>query len=225
MTETLSFPSGSETVLGVLERPEGPGPWPGIVVVQEWWGLVPHIRALAGRFAQAAYLALAPDLYMGEAATDAEVCMSLVQKHGPLAPARARAAFRTLKAQPDCTGKVGAVGYCFGGRVVLTLACDEPELDAAAVYYGGRMETLFDRVPNIRSAVQGIFGEEDRGIPVESVNKLDELLDQAGVPHEVILYPGAAHAFLNDEGSNYHPQAAVDAWGRTLEFFARYLAG
>lgn len=225
MTESITFPSGSETVPGVLERPEGSGPWPGVIVVQEWWGLVPHIRDVAHRFAQVGYLALAPDLYMGEASDDPEGCTTLVQKHGAAAPARARAAFHALKAHPDCTGKVGAVGYCFGGRIVLSLACAEPELNAAAVYYGGRMETLFDQVPNIRSAVQGVFGDQDRGIPVESVRKLDELLDEAGVPHEVILYPGAAHAFFNDEGSNYHAQSAADAWQRTLDFFARHLSG
>jgi len=224
MTENFQFQSNGETVPGALERPEGSGPWPGVVVVQEWWGLVPHIRDVARRFAQAGYLALAPDLYMGEAAEDPEGCSQLVQKHGAAAPDRSRAAFRALRAHPECAGKVGAVGYCFGGRMVLHVACYEPELAAAAIYYGGRLEQYFDRVPNIRSPVLGVFGEEDRGIPVETVKQFDELLDGTGVPHEITLYPGAGHAFFNDEGANYRAEAAADAWRRTTEFFARHLA-
>ena len=223
MTQTFQFQSNGESLSGALERPEGSGPWPGVLVAQEWYGLVPHIRDVAGRFARAGYLAFAPDLYQGEAADDPEGCTRLVQKHGALAPDRLRAAFRVLKAHPKCSGKVGAVGYCFGGRMVLHLACYEPELNAAAIYYGGRMEQYFDRVGNIRSPVLGLFGEADYGIPVETVQRFDDLLDGTGVPHEVIRYPGAAHAFFNDQGSNYHAPSAADAWRRTIEFFARYL--
>jgi carboxymethylenebutenolidase len=85
------------------------------------------------------------------------------------------------------------------------------------------METYFDRVKDIRSPVLGIFGETDRGIPLETVRQFDELLGEAGVPHEVVVYPGAAHAFFNDERPNYHAEAAADAWRRTGEFFGRYL--
>jgi carboxymethylenebutenolidase len=223
MTDDYQFQGNGEILSGALVRPEGAGPWPGLVVVQEWWGLVPHIRNVASRFAKAGYLALAPDLYMGESAFEPEGCTKLAQKHGAAAPARARAAFQALKAHPDCSGKVGVVGYCFGGRMALHVACYEPELDAAAVYYGGRMEQYFDRVPNICCPVLGVFGAEDRGIPAESVQRLDDLLDEAGVPHEVIVYPGAAHAFFNDEGSNYNGQAAADAWRRTTAFFSQYL--
>jgi carboxymethylenebutenolidase len=223
MTETIRFPSGNESVPGALDRPAGSGPWPGVLVIQEWYGLVPHIRDVNTRFAQAGYLALAPDLYMGEAGDNPEDCTQLVQKHGPAAPARARAAFHALRAHPDCTGKVGAVGYCFGGRMVLHLACYEPELNAANIYYGGRMEQYFDRVGNIRAPVLGCFGAEDRGIPLDTVKQFDELLDQAGVPHDIIVYPGAAHAFFNDQGANYHPEAAADAWRRTTAFFADHL--
>jgi carboxymethylenebutenolidase len=225
MTETVQIQSNGDTMPGALERPEGAGPWPGVLVVQEWWGLDSHIRDVARRFAQAGYLALAPDLYIGEAAADPEGCTVLVNKHGKAAPDRLRAAYRALKAHPDCTGKVGAVGYCFGGRMVLHLACYEPELDAANIYYGGRMETYFDRVKDIRSPLLGIFGEADRGIPLEAVKQFDALLDEAGVPHEVVVYPGAAHAFFNDERPNYHAEAAADAWRRTNEFFERCLKG
>lgn len=223
MTQAFQFQSGTETVPGVLERPEGSGPWPGMLVVQEWWGLDSHIRDVAGRFARLGYLTLAPDLYMGDVAADPEEATQITQKHSAAAPDRLRAAFHALKAHPDCTGKVGAMGYCFGGRMVLHLACYELELKAANIYYGGLMEQYFDRVKDIRAPMLGMFGEEDRGIPVETVKQFDALLDEAGVPHEVSLYPGAAHAFFNDERPNYHAQASADAWKRTAEFFERYL--
>ena len=191
--------------------------------MQEWWGLVPHIKDIAGRFAKLGYLALAPDLYAGEAATDGEGATKLVAKHGALAGDRARAAFHALKAHPDCTGKVGAVGYCFGGRMILHLACYEPELSAAAPYYSGRMETYFDRVPNIRCPVLGMYGAEDHGIPLDTVRQLDTLLDATGVEHEIMIYPGAAHAFFNDTSANYHAPSAQAAWQKTAAFFEKHL--
>ncbi|MBI3761994.1 MAG: dienelactone hydrolase family protein [Chloroflexi bacterium] len=226
MGEIFSFKSATEDDLsGHLERPAGNGPWPGVLVVQEWWGLVPHIKDVAARFAKLGYLALAPDLYLGEFAEDADGAMRLTQQHGPAAGERLQAAYRPLRDHPDCTGKVGAVGYCFGGRMVLHLACHEIDLDAAAIYYSGRMEQYFDRVKNIRCPVLGLYGGEDGGIPAKTVKEFDSLLDATGVPHEVVIYPGAAHAFFNDTGSNYHAPSAADAWKRTTQFFDKYLKG
>jgi carboxymethylenebutenolidase len=225
VAEIYEFQSAIESLSGALERPDGNGPWPGVLVVQEWWGLNSHIRDVAARFARLGFLTLAPDLYVGEVAADADEAMKLVQQHGAAAGERLQAAFRALRAHPDCSGKVGAVGYCFGGRMVLHLACYELDLDAAAIYYGGHMEEYFDRVANIHCPVLGVYGEADPGIPAATVKQFDSLLDVTGVAHEVILYPGAAHAFFNDQSSNYRAQAAADAWRRTTEFFARYLKG
>src|SRR3990172_12612208 len=105
------------TVKGHLARPEGSGPFPAVIVIQEWWGLDAQTKSIADRFAAVGFLAFAPDLYHGELATlgDMEKAMALVQKHGPGAPADLQTVYDALKAHPDCSGKIGSVGFCFGG--------------------------------------------------------------------------------------------------------------
>lgn len=213
------------SVPGYLARPEGDGPWPGVVVIQEWWGLNPQIESIGDRFADAGYLAFAPDLYYGEAAAvgDSEKARKLSEKYGQSGPVDLVNAFDEMKKLTDCTGKMGSVGFCFGGLMSLTLGIARP-LDAICTFYGGGMQRLFDRLNQIRSPVLAFFGDQDMSIPAGTIEEFQELLGKYKIPHEVIVYPNSGHAFFRDNDPKaYRPEAAKDAWSRLMKFFTQNL--
>src|SRR3990172_6386413 len=173
------------SVSGHLARPSGGGPWPALVVIQEWWGLDQQTKSIADRFAGVGYLSFAPDLFHGELAQlgDHEKAMALTEKYSPGAVNDLQAVYDALKQHPDCSGKVGSVGFCFGGRMSLALGLTRP-LDAVCTFYGGGMQQLFDRLGNLKAPVLGLFGDADQSIPVGTVEQFEKLLDQIGVEHE-----------------------------------------
>jgi carboxymethylenebutenolidase len=211
---------------GHLARPSGDGPWPALIVIQEWWGLDDQTRSIADRFAKAGYLSFAPDLYHGELAAlgDGDRAMTLVQKYGPTAPADLEKLFDALKSHSDCTGRVGSVGFCFGGRMSLTLGLTRP-VDAICTFYGGGMQQIFDRLRvSLKAPVLGLFGDADQSIPVGTVEQFDHLLEDVGVEHEVVVYPNSGHAFFRDSDPKvYKPEASKDAWERVTKFFGKHL--
>jgi len=214
------------SVQGYLARPAGTGPFPAMIVIQEWWGLDAQTRSIADRFAQEGYLAFAPDLYHGELAQlgDGDTAMKLVQKYGPNAPKELETVFDGLTSHPDCNGRVGSVGFCFGGRMSLSLSTLRP-VNAVCTFYGGGMQTIFDQLrAKLKAPVLGFFGDADVSIPAGTVEEFDKLLDEVGVDHEVIMYPNSGHAFFRDSDPNvYKPEASQDAWERAKKFFAKNL--
>jgi carboxymethylenebutenolidase len=213
------------SVPGHLTKPEGVGPWPGLIVIQEWSGLNDHIKSVTDRFASIGHLAFAPDLYHGELALpgESEKAKALVQKYGPTAIADLQTVFDALKTHPDCSGKVGSVGFCFGGRMSLALGICRP-LDALCTFYGGGMQQLFDQLGSLKTPVLGLYGDKDQSVPVGTIEEFDKLLDKIGVEHEVIVYPNSGHAFFRDNDPNsYKPEAARDAWERVTKFLAKNL--
>ncbi len=212
-------------VSGYLSQPEAKGPRPGVIVIQEWWGLDQQTKNIADRFAGEGYLAFAPDLYHGEAAAlgDGENASRLVQKYGPGAPGDLQQAFDALKEHAGCNGKIGSVGFCFGGRMSLALGISRP-VDALCTFYGGGMQQLFDQLGTIQCPVLALFGDQDVSIPSGTIEEFDRLLDQLGVEHEVIIYPNSGHAFFRDlDPKAYRPEAARDAWKRVKEFLIKNL--
>ncbi|MCQ3939088.1 MAG: dienelactone hydrolase family protein [Chloroflexi bacterium] len=211
---------------GHLAKPEGKGPFPAVIVIQEWWGLDAQTQSIADRFAKEGYLAFAPDLYHGELAQpgDGETASKLVQKYAPGAPGELAAVFDALKAHPDCSGRIGSVGFCFGGRMSLSLSALRP-VDAVCTFYGGGMQNIFDQLrAKLKAPVLGLFGDADVSIPAGTVEEFDRLLDDVGVEHEVIMYPNSGHAFFRDSDPKvYKPEAAKDAWERVKKFFAKRL--
>src|SRR5688572_9513252 len=205
------------SVKGYLARPSGSSPWPAMIVIQEWWGLDAQTKSIADRFAKEGYLAFAPDLYHGEIAElgDNDTASKLVQKYGPHAPEELETVFDALKSHPDCNGKVGSVGFCFGGRMSLSLSALRP-FDAVTTFYGGGMQQTFDQLrKNLKAPVLGFFGDADGSIPPGTVEQFDKLLDEVGVEHEVITYPNSGHAFFRDSDPTvYKADAAKDAWER-----------
>jgi carboxymethylenebutenolidase len=214
------------SVQGHLAKPSRNGPWPAMLVIQEWWGLDDQTKSIADRFAQEDYLAFAPDLYHGELAQlgDSGTATKLVQKYGPNAYLDLQSVFDALKSYPECNGKIGSVGFCFGGRMALTLSLSRP-VDAVCTFYGGGMQTIFEQLrANLKAPVLGLFGDADVSIPAGTVQEFDNLLDEVGVEHEVIMYPNSGHAFFRDSDPKvYVPEASKDAWERVKKFFRKNL--
>ena len=213
------------TVPGYLAAPTGEAPFPTLLVIQEWWGLDAQTKSIADRFAAEGYLSFAPDLYHGELAAlgDADKANALKEKYLPTAPDDLEKIFEALQAHPQSSGKIGSVGFCFGGRMSLVLGIRRP-LDAVCTFYGGGMQNIFDQMHNLHAPVLGLFGDADQSIPVGTVEQFAKLLESLGLEHEVIVYPNSGHAFFRDSDPDvYKPEAARDAWERVKKFFAKHL--
>ncbi len=224
-TETVHLKSGSETVAGYLARPTSPGRHPALVVIQEWWGLNDWVKQQAREFARHGYVALAPDLYHGQIATNPERARALMQAMPQDRAIRdLKAAFDFLAARSDVNNKkIGSIGWCMGGGLSLQLAIREPRLAACVVNYG-RLVTNPELIRKIHAPVLGNFGADDRGIPPSAVQDFEQAMKAAGKPFDARIYDGAGHAFENPGNkAGYRPQAARAARARTLAFFARTL--
>lgn len=197
----------------------------GLIVIHEWWGLNDNIREISNRLAAEGYLALAVDLYEGAVAADAgqaREMMSAAMADPDRVDAHLLAAFRWLREEGGVE-QVGSIGWCLGGALSLRTAIMLPEeLDAAVIYYG-RLETEPARLAPLMMPILGIFGGQDRGIPVASVIEFETVLQSLGKTAEIVIYDDADHAFANPSGTRFEPEAAADAWRRTLEFLAEHL--
>ena len=212
-------------IQGYLARPAGEGPWPGLIVIQEWWGLDAQTIAITERFAGIGYLAFSPDLFHGELAQlgDSQKAMTLTQKYSRGAPAELEKVFDGLKSRPDCSGKVGSVGFCYGGRMSLALGLSRP-LDAVCTFYGGGMQQIFDQMSVLKAPVLGMFGDADVSIPPGTIQEFEKILEKLGLEHTIVVYPNSGHAFFRDsDPSVYRPEASKDAWERATGFFGKYL--
>jgi carboxymethylenebutenolidase len=210
---------------GYIARPAGHGPFPTLLVIQEWWGLDAQTKSIADRFAAEGYLSFAPDVYHGELAVlgDSDKARSLVEKYAPNAPAELEKIFDAFQTHPDCSMKIGSVGFCFGGRMSLALGIRRP-LNAVCTFYGGGMQTLFDQLYMMHAPVLGLFGDADISIPAGTIEEFNKILGELGLEHEIIVYPNSGHAFFRDSDPNvYIPEASKDAWERVKKFFAKHL--
>jgi carboxymethylenebutenolidase len=222
MGEQVTFASNGDSAEGYLALPES-GSGPGVVVIQEWWGLMPHIRDVAGRFAAAGFVALAPDLYHGASTTEPDEAMRLLMG---LAMDRAAkdigGAAAYLKSRDETSGDgVGAVGFCMGGSLALWSATLSPDVVAAAGFYPAvpweRMSPTWSSYDG--KAAQLHTSEGDGGSQAEGIQAARSAIEAAGGTVEVFDYPGTQHAFFNDTRPEvYDPKAASDAWDRTVAF-------
>ena len=205
-------------VSGYLARPMDENTHPGIVVLQEWWGLDEHIKDVARRFAREGFVALAPDLFHGRVTGDADQARQL---SGGLDRTRAvrdvQAAVGWVRDQEYSNGKVATIGYCMGGGISLLTACNH-DVDAAIVYYGG-VPTPIDLLDGLNAPVLAIYGDDE----VDRVEQLQQGLRDRGKTVESHVYAGARHAFFNDTWDRYDAAASSDAWEKTLAFLAANL--
>jgi carboxymethylenebutenolidase len=221
----VSFSSNGETTDGFLAVPES-GQGPGVMVIQEWWGLVPHIEDVCRRFAKEGFVALSPDLYHGRATKSPDEAGKLMMALDiDRAETDLRGAVTYLENLPAVTSEgVGVVGFCMGGQLALCAATQNPEVLAAVDFYGIHSRVKLD-FTSMRAAVLGFFGENDKSVPPAAVRALEQQIREAGKDVETHIYPGAQHAFFNDTRPEvYDATAARDAWTRLLEFFRKRLA-
>ncbi|GAB7189835.1 dienelactone hydrolase family protein [Kineococcus sp. NUM-3379] len=225
--QNVTFPAsradGADHAHGYLAVPAA-GSGPGVIVVQEWWGLTDHVVGIVDRLAAEGFVALAPDLYGGRTTHDAAEALRMLQELPAERAARDLAgAVDHLLALPQVTSStVGAVGFCMGGRFVLTLAAQQgPRIGAAVPWYGLAPEgTDFS---GLTAAVLGHFGERDTSVPLDAVHATAAAIgEQTGRAPEFHVYP-AGHAFYNDEGANHDPEQAELAWSRTTAFLREHL--
>jgi carboxymethylenebutenolidase len=215
----IEFASGDETVRAYLATPAS-GSGPGVLVIQEWWGLVDHIRDVCDRLARDGFVALAPDLYRGERAGDPDAAGRLMM--GLEIPRAARdleAAVQALLGNEATVGaRVGAVGFCMGGQLALFAATRSARIGAVVDFYGIHPNVTLD-LSRLEAAVLGFFAERDDFIPVESAKKLEADLRAAGKRARFEIFPGVGHAFFNDSRPDaYDAAAAARARSEMLAF-------
>ncbi len=216
-SENVSFPTSNGGAGGYLAAPDPAGP--GVLVIQEWWGLVGHIREVADRFAEAGFTALAPDLFHGEKTTSPDEAGKLFMALDILRAERDLRGAADYLASVSSGDSVGVVGFCMGGQLALFAASKSSRIGACVDFYGIHPNVHPD-YEAIRCPVLGLFAENDGFVNAEAVAGLRASLEGAGVEAELHTYPGTDHAFFNDGRPEvYDAGAAEDAWGRVLRLF------
>ena len=239
-TSSVQIPNGDVSIAAYLAEPTG-GTFPGIVVIQEIWGVNAHIRDVTERLAKEGYVAIAPAIFQRSApgfegnydaestvigrkykdATNTDELLSDVQ-----------AAIDYLKTLPTVQkDAIGAIGFCFGGHVVY-LAATLPDIKATASFYGGGIATMtpgggaptITRTADIKGTLYAFFGTTDPLIPVEQIDAIETALKEHEINHRFFRYP-TGHGFFCDQRPNYNPEAAADAWEKVKELFGRVLKG
>jgi len=221
MGEIIEFPSNGGTGQGYLAVPES-GSGPGVVVIQEWWGLVDHIKEVCDRFAAEGFVALAPDLYRGETTTEPDEAGKLMMTLNIEHAAKDMSGAVDEVARRSGGSGVAVIGFCMGGGLALMVAANRGDaVKAVAPFYGLiPWQGAQPDYSQMTAAVQGHYAEKDDYFNPEAVAGLEKQLDAAGVTHELFIYPGVDHAFFNDTRPEvYDADAASTAWTRTLEFF------
>jgi carboxymethylenebutenolidase len=222
----IEYQANGGTASGYLARPEGgTGVGKGVIVIQEWWGLVPHIKDIANRFSRLGYAALAPDLWDGKQTTgrpdeSGRMLMALDIEN---AAKKIAGAVEALRAHGGVTGKVGVVGFCMGGKLALYAATKLNQDVGACVDFYGVHPNVKPDFASLKCPVLGIFGEKDASVPPAAARELESTIKAAGGKIDVQIYP-ADHAFFNDTRPEvYDAASADDAWHRTTAFFAANL--
>ncbi|MBH8565338.1 dienelactone hydrolase family protein [Nostoc sp. CENA67] len=221
-----------------LAQPKSPGTYPGIVVLQEIFGVNVHIREVTERIAKLGYVAIAPALFQRQApgfetgytAEDIETGRGYaMQTQASQLLSDIQSAIDYLKTLPQVKkDNFGCIGFCFGGHVAY-LAATLPDIKATASFYGAGITTrtfgggaaTVSRTPEIKGTVYAFFGTEDASIPIEQVDKIEAELEKYNIPHRVFRYDGADHGFFCDHRASYNPQAAADAWEQVKQLFGQ----
>jgi carboxymethylenebutenolidase len=226
VTERITFTGATGAVKGYLAKPKGDGRHPGVVVIHEIGGVNPHIEDIARRLGTEGYVALAVDFLspLGGTPIDGKGAAQIAMKLNPAqTAANGVAAVKYLRSRPDVNGKVGEVGFCWGGRVAQAVAVEDPTLDAAVVFYGEPPNP--SEAPKLRAPLLMNFADPKLDVRNgEEVLVYENALKAAGKDYELHFYPGAQHGFNNDTNApRYNEAAAKEAWGRTLDWFRKYL--
>ncbi|WP_428325423.1 dienelactone hydrolase family protein [Nitrosopumilus sp.] len=207
---------------GYLAKPTVDGEYPAVIMIHEWWGLNENIHDMAEKLASHGYIVFAVDLYDGQVATtsdEARELRSSFEEQYWIENMNVATKYLQEQYSPE---KMGSIGWCFGGQQSLNLALNNEDMDATAIYYG-RLVTEPETLSSIDWPILGIFAELDQGIPPEQVNDFESALNEVGITNDIHIYPDVDHAFANPSGERYAPEATMDAWQKTIEFFEENL--
>jgi carboxymethylenebutenolidase len=221
MGEMVEFPSNGSTGTGYLATPEG-GAGPGVLVIQEWWGLVPHIKDVCDRFAAEGFVALAPDLYHGESSMEPDEAGKLMMGLNLDRAAKDMSGAVDLLQQRSGREAVGVIGFCMGGGLALVVATTRPDaIKAAAPFYGLiPWPSLQPDWSQLDAKVVGHYAALDGYFSPEMAKDLEGTLRGLGKDVEIVVHEGADHAFFNDDRPDvYQPEHAAEAWDATIELF------
>ncbi len=238
--ETVLFRGhGDDEVSGYLARPTGEGPYPGVIVIHEVFGMVPWIRQITRNIADRGFIAFAPDLHHREGPGEPSDVAAIVRAGGGNPDARTigdvDGAMEHLRALATSSGKVGCIGFCSGGRQSYLVACNVPSLNAAVVCYGGRIvggteqlnevqpKAPIDMTSDIDCPVLCLSGAEDSSPSPDDVARIESELKRRGKSYEVHTYEDAGHGFFADYRTSYRQHAAVDGWERIFAWYDRHL--
>jgi carboxymethylenebutenolidase len=218
----VNFPSNGSTTQGYLATPAS-GKGPGVLVIQEWWGLVGHIKNVCDRFAAEGFSALAPDMYHGQTASEPDgagklfMALNIAQAEKDLRGAA------TYLAPHSSTARLGAVGFCMGGQLALFAGTLNPTVGAVVNFYGIHPNVKPD-YSKLSGPVLGLFAENDGFVTPQVARDTDAAIKKAGKTSEITIYPNVDHGFFNDDRPDvYNKTAADDAWRRTLAHFRQHL--
>ncbi|MBI3457685.1 MAG: dienelactone hydrolase family protein [Candidatus Rokubacteria bacterium] len=218
----VAFPANGTTTSAYLATPAA-GKGPGVVVIQEWWGLVQHIKNVCDRFAAEGFTALAPDLYHGRTASEPDEAGKLFMALNIAQAEKDLRGAATFLAGHSSTAKLGVVGFCMGGQLALFAAALNPSIGACVNFYGIHPNVKPD-FTKLSGPVLGLFAEKDTFVTPQVAREVDAAITKAGKPSEIHIYPGVDHAFFNDERPDvYNKAAADDTWRRTLAFLRQHL--
>src|SRR5665647_2569848 len=227
INEFISYPGATGDMRAYLSMPEGKKKLPGVIVIHENRGLVPHIQDVNRRMAMEGFIALAPDALSplgGTPENDDDKGREMIgQLDRDATVKNFVAAVKYLKTHPRSTGKVGCTGFCWGGAMTNQVAVNAPDLNAAVPYYGSTPAP--EDVPKIKASIMAHYAGNDERINV-GIPAFEEALKKAGIEYQIFIYEGASHAFNNDTNpERYNKEAADLAWGRTIGFFKEKLGG
>lgn len=227
--QMLGYFSADGQVQGYLAVPDGEGPHGAVILIHEWNGLVQRVKETADAFAAEGYVALAADLYSGRTGANPQENMALVREtlaNPEAIIANLNAAASYLRERSDTSGKIAAIGWCYGGGVALSFALGGEHHDATAIFYG-RLLGDPEQMSRINHEVYGTFARNDSGIPVESVNAFVETLRNAGIENDVHIYDEISHGFWLhvDRNPEINTGPALDAWRRLKAYLGRTLGG
>ncbi len=226
-TETLDLDMDGHRLTGVLVRPEGAAPLPGVVQIQEWWGIEPHVIEVANRLAAEGFVVLVPDLYHGKVVTEPDEAVKAVMMLGQnrdKALREIQVAVDFLKARPDVAPKqIGVLGFCVGGMLTWHTALRGSNVGAAVPWYAGGFNPTPEEIGDLHVPILAIYGGNDPSIPLEQIHKIQQMLTTAGKDAEVRIYPEAGHAFLNPAHGALHEESAKDAWPKAVAFLKDHL--
>ncbi len=217
--ENIKYPGETGDILAHYARPKGDKKLPGVVVIPEIWGLVPHIEEVARRVALEGFLAIAPDPLspLGGTPEDVDEARTLMRDLDEQETTKNLvAAVEYLKTRPQSTGKVGVTGFCWGGGMTNQVAVNSPDVQAAVPFYG--RQPAAEDVPKIKASMLINYAGDDERINA-GIPAFEAALKEAAVEYQIFMYEGAQHAFFNDTSPRYHEEAAKLAWERTIAFF------